>query len=555
MKKLIVFLTAITCISSIYADNRVPSLIKEATIYRSGAKLHNVADVRLAVGENTIVFEKLSLGCNPQSIQVRIKGNAKLMSASFRTNTTEIAKPDFVKGQKIQDSIEVLSENLARLSSETAILKQEERIIEQNQSRVGSGQGTVSNPISINELKDLVTYYRTRVTEIKNRLLDIAKQERKLQKQQGEMQDRYNKALQNESETAGEIVMQITSTMAQSVEITCIYLVNSASWKPLYDLRAESVDKPLNLIYKASVYQSSGVDWKNVKLHLSSAMPLVDNSRPILNPKYIDYQVIQYNAYGKNKANTEQFRVNSYQLQNSAQAPSMNDSKNYPPPPAAEEMRPELLDFQEDNTQSFNEVFDIEQLHTVLNNASAEQIIEYNAREIPAVYEYHAVPKVEPAVFLLAKITDYGKYNLLSGNANIFYKDTYIGQSYIDTKTTLDTLLLSLGRDEEIVIKRVKPTDVTTAPRLFNNHKKETIAYDIIIKNNKSVPISIEVLDQIPISKNSEIEVELDEKNGAEYNKDYGKLLWRIKVPERKNKTIRFSYTVKYPKDKVVNCH
>jgi uncharacterized protein YjbK len=115
--------------------------------------------------------------------------------------------------------------------------------------------------------------------------------------------------------------------------------------------------------------------------------------------------------------------------------------------------------------------------------------------------------------------------------------------------------LLSLGRDEEIVIKRVKPTDVTTAPRLFNNHKKETIAYDIIIKNNKSVPISIEVLDQIPISKNSEIEVELDERNGAEYNKDYGKLLWRIKVPERKNKTIRFSYTVKYPKDKVVNCH
>jgi uncharacterized protein (TIGR02231 family) len=554
MKKSILALTAIACISSLYAENRVPSLIKEATIYRSGAKLHNVADVRLIAGENTIVFEKLSLGCNPQSIQVRIKGNAKLMSAAFRTNTIETIKPDFTKGQKIQDSIEVLSESLARLSSETTILKQEEHIIEQNQSRVGSGQGTVSNPISINELKELVNYYRTRVTEIKSRLLDIAKQERKLQKQQGEMQERYNKALQNESETAGEIVMQITSAMAQSVEITCIYLVNSASWKPLYDLRAESVDKPLNLIYKASVYQSSGVDWKNVKLHLSSAMPLVDNSRPILSPKYIDYQVIQYNAYGKNKAMPAKENYNFYQLQNSAQAPMMNDAKVYPVP-AAEEIRPELIGFQEDNTQSFNEVFDIEALHTIVNNATDEQIIEYNAQEIPAIYEYHAVPKVEPAVFLLAKIIDYGKYNLLSGNANIFYKDTYIGQSYIDTKTTLDTLLLSLGRDEEIVIKRVKPTDVTTAPRLFNNHKKETIAYDIIIKNNKSVPISIEVLDQIPISKNSEIEVELDEKNGAEYNKDYGKLLWRIKVPERKNKTIRFSYTVKYPKDKVVNCH
>lgn len=548
MQKTIFYFFLFICYSNSYADNRVPSVVKEATVYRSGAKLHSVAEVRLIAGENQVVFEKLSLGCNPQSIQVKIKGNAQLMSATFRTNTIEKSKPDYAKVQKLQDSIDLLNENIERLRSEQGILQQEEKVIEQNQSRVGSGQGTATNPISINDLKELVSYYRTRVTEIKNRIFDINRQVKTIEKQRREVDTRYYKAMQIESETAGEIVMNLTSSMAQTVEITCIYLVNSASWQPLYDLRAESVDKPLNLVYKASIQQSTGVDWKNVKLHLSSAMPLANNSRPILTPKYIDYQIIAYKKTYKNEFLNDKAKVSEqlYQM-NSYQAP-------VPALPPAELAVEESAGNQEDNTQSFNEVFDVEALHTILNNASDQQIIQYNSQEIPAIYEYHAVPKLEPSVFLLAKITDYGKYNLLSGNANIFYKDTYIGQSYIDTKTTLDTLLLSLGRDEEVVIKRVKPTDVTYAPKLFNNYKKETIVYDIVIKNNKSVPISIEVLDQIPISKNAEIEVELDEKSDAEYNKDYGKLLWRLKVAERKNKTIRFKYTVKYPKDKVVNC-
>lgn len=545
-KKIIFLLFTFLSFSSVYADNKIPSVVKEVTIYRQGAKVHNVADVRLQSGENRIVFEKLSLGCNPQSIQVRIKGSAQLMTAAFRTNSNEIKKADQTKAQKLQDSIDLVNELRDKLGTEKNILEKEEKVIEQNQARVGSGQGTTTNPININDLKELVNYYRTRINDIHNRIFDINKEIKKLNKQLATLNDKYYRALQSEIETSGEIVMQINSSLAQTVEITCIYLINSASWEPLYDLRADAIDKPLNLTYKASIKQSSGLDWKNVKIHLSSAMPLTNNSRPILNPKYIDYQIVAKKNYYNDK-----LKVNEYQLSNSYQAPNIaikEEAVTAPPPSPLE-----TLDFQDENTQSFNEVFDIEPLHTVLNESQELQIIEYKKEDVPAIFEYHAVPKIEPSVFLLAKVIDYGKYNLLSGNANIFYKDTYIGQSYIDTKTTLDTLLLSLGRDEDIVIKRIKPTDVISPPRFLNNYKKEAIVFDIMIKNNKSIPIKIEVLDQIPISKNAEIEVELKEDSRAEYNKDYGRLLWRLDIEPRKNKTIRFSYTVKYPKDRVVN--
>ncbi|MBK6997566.1 MAG: DUF4139 domain-containing protein [Lewinellaceae bacterium] len=162
------------------------------------------------------------------------------------------------------------------------------------------------------------------------------------------------------------------------------------------------------------------------------------------------------------------------------------------------------------------------------------------------------MPKLEPSVFLLAKITDYGRFNLLPGVANIFYQDTYIGQTTVNPHTVTDTLLLSLGRDEQITVKRVQPKDFTEKRKVFSNTIKETYTYEIAIKNNKSIPIKVEILDQIPVSKQKEIVVELLEYEGATYNNEFGKLKWEIEIPANQNKRVRFSYSVKYPKDKAV---
>jgi uncharacterized protein (TIGR02231 family) len=173
-------------------------------------------------------------------------------------------------------------------------------------------------------------------------------------------------------------------------------------------------------------------------------------------------------------------------------------------------------------------------------------------KEMAAIYQYHAVPKVEPAVFLLAKIIDYGKYNLLPGTANIFFRETYVGQTTVNPNITSDTLLLSLGRDDQITIKRVQPKDFTERKKVLSNSIKEVYAFEITVKNNKTVPINIEFIDQVPISKQETIEVELLDKDGAEYVPTYGKLTWKLDIKPGQNKKVKFSYSMKYPKDKNV---
>jgi uncharacterized protein (TIGR02231 family) len=183
-----------------------------------------------------------------------------------------------------------------------------------------------------------------------------------------------------------------------------------------------------------------------------------------------------------------------------------------------------------------------------------EHIVRVQESDMKAIYEYHSVPKVDPAAFLLAKITDYGQYHLLPGRASIFYQDTYVGQSMIDPRTVGDTLLLSLGRDEAITIKRTKPVDVKSEKKIIGDTKKEVIEYEITIKNNKRAPISIEILDQVPISRQKDIEIEVDEKklSNAEYNSTYGKLLWKVNIEGNSSKKIRFGYILKYPKNQTI---
>jgi len=197
------------------------------------------------------------------------------------------------------------------------------------------------------------------------------------------------------------------------------------------------------------------------------------------------------------------------------------------------------------------EEFEITAPQSIVSGAEP-QTVRYKEEQMDAIYQYHAVPKMDPGIFLLAKIPNYGRYGLLSGTAQIFFKDTYVGQSEIDTKTVSDTLLLSLGRDEDISIKRVKPTDLAYTPKFLNNFKRELVAYDIVVENNKKIPINIEILDQIPVSKQDDITVELEERSGAQYSADFGKLLWHLEVPAYGSKTLRFKYWLKYPKDRTV---
>ncbi|HLP95883.1 MAG TPA: DUF4139 domain-containing protein [Saprospiraceae bacterium] len=520
-------------------DHRLSPQVQEVTVYRSGAKVSSVGSVKVSSGKSKVIFENLSPWFDPNSLQVRIKGSASLLSAVFQIKTPAPI-PENPRAPVLRDSLLWLSDDMVRIRDERDVLDAEKVLIDRKMDQVGTGSDGPNHHISLTvaELRELSAFYRQRLGEIRERLLQLTIRERKLNELYLKLQQELQRIQPNASNNTGEIVLQIETDAPQQLEIICNYLVSQAGWTPLYDLRSEGMEKPLRLLYKAKVFNGSGFDWKGVRMKLSTANPLANNDRPILTPIYVNYRIY---------AAIPESNVEKDALYNMMQVPSAPIARDLERSTGSADDGEIVEIFAPDNTDELMANFDVKKPQDVLSDGQ-ENIVELEEMDIPAAYEYHAVPKLDPAIYLLAKITDYGRYNLLPGIANVFYQDTYIGQTSINPQTVADTMLLSLGRDEQITIKRVQPKELTERKKIFSNTVKETYTYEIVVKNNKSLPVRVEILDQIPVSRQKDIVVELEDKDGAEYQEEFGKLKWELEVPANQNKRIRFTYTVKYPK-------
>jgi len=194
--------------------------------------------------------------------------------------------------------------------------------------------------------------------------------------------------------------------------------------------------------------------------------------------------------------------------------------------------------------------FSIDIPYSVPSNGK-KYTVEIETYELPAEYEYRCTPKLDEDAFLTAMVSGWAEYNFLNGEANIFFEGTYVTKTYLNVDNITDTLPVSLGRDENIVIKRTRLKDFEKNQFLSGN-KKETIGWEISVRNKKREPIRIIIDDQVPVSTTKEITVDVEEISGAEHSEEKGFLRWEMTVPPDKTEKVIFRYSVKYPKKRTL---
>jgi len=181
---------------------------------------------------------------------------------------------------------------------------------------------------------------------------------------------------------------------------------------------------------------------------------------------------------------------------------------------------------------------------------------EYNlligGETIKAIYEFHSTPKLDKDAFLVARIINWQDYDLLDATAGIFYEGTFTGKTRLSASLATDTLDISLGRDKSIMIERKKVKDYTTNQFLGSNRTVQR-AWEISLRNNKKLPVTLIVFDQYPVSKEKDIEVELVDNGGAKVEKETGMLKWEVILEPGQVKKLNFKYSVKYPKERILS--
>lgn len=200
-------------------------------------------------------------------------------------------------------------------------------------------------------------------------------------------------------------------------------------------------------------------------------------------------------------------------------------------------------------TTSF--VFKVDDPYSV-KTTGEKLTVDIKNHQLEAKYQYYAIPKIDPDAFLISQLTDWGQFNLLEGEANLFFEGTFVGTTILDPKAFSDTLDISLGRDKSITIEREAIQEFTKM-RSFGSNKAETRSFKIKIRNEKDYGINLTIFDQIPIPAINQITVSTEEISDGILEERTGIISWEMDLMSRQQTEKILTYEVKYPKyEKVV---
>jgi uncharacterized protein (TIGR02231 family) len=515
MKKLKTSLLFLFSVSVALAQNPIftSAKLEKATIFLNQAQLDNSASTKIPAGQSKIIIENIANTVNSSSIQVQGKGDFMLMGVNFIPN-------HLIKNQNIyQDSIDIVSLEIENLNMLLSVTDNERKMLMANSNVKGDSKNLTSV-----ELTEMTELFRKKLTDIGSRELKL-KREQKLLEQKTSSLRKQMAEYQNSRLPLGQIEISVNAAKPTTAQLQISYIAHNAGWTPTYDIRVKDTQSPVEILQKANVFQNTGLNWENINLVLSTANPSVSATKPELSPYYLRFYSPQ--VFSKSK---EVYRT--------AAAPA-NAMAN-------QEMET-VADVINVVSTALSVNYEIKIPYSIASGGKGE-IVDIQKMTHPASFKTVITPKLNTNAFLTAELNDWEKLNLISGEANIYFENRFVGKSYINEQETDRELKLSLGRDARIVAER-KSIENFKSRKILGSTTKVDVGYRIIIKNLKSETIKLVVEDQIPVSQDNRIEVEVLEISKAVLNPEDGKLLWELELGASQNKELLLKYQVKHPKD------
>jgi len=515
-------------------EKEIKAEIKHVTVFPDRAQIDHETSISLLPGKSILKLAGLSPYIDAQSIQVKGYGEFTILSVNQQNNYLQNLE-DSPEVKSIRSQIEILQAKVEDETVAITILNEKEDFLVANRAVLNK-----ETTFSLEQLKNVMDLYTNNMDQIKTTTLKKQRLIKDYNKQIAVLQQQVASKLSRQQLPSGEILVTVNSEKQVTGKLTLSYVVSNAGWYPSYDIRVDDIKNPVAIFYKANVFQNSGVDWKDVKLSFSNATPWVAGNIPILNPWFVDYyypisRSLQGKAAGISAKRSE--------------APVMMEMARADKAMEVNEMETAPVAVQKQVGET-TIIFDVATPYTIQSDGKI-QTVEIQRITALADYKYVTLPKLSPLAYLTANITDWAKLSLQSGEATLYFENSFVGKSTLDVNQLKDTLTISLGTDNSILVKREKRKDFTSR-KVFGSNRTDTYSFLLTVRNNKSNTVKITINDQIPVSSNSGITVDAIELSGGKLNGQTGEIKWDLELKSQETKQLVLTYSVKYPKDKTV---
>ncbi len=522
------------------ADVDTSSAIDAVTVYPDGATVTRVIALDLASGDNTLVARDFPLSLDPSSLRVEGEAGARLTIGTIDARPPRAAPP--VNLPELDKRIEALRDQRADLQGTIDSANARRKFAQHFAEASPAGLGDKGEARPITEWRAAFAAVAEEIATADTAIRDAARKQREIDRQLAQLE------AERSAKPSGKLEVRIDVAAAAATKATLrvTYAVRNARWLPLYDARLDTGAKDrkpqLELIRRAEVTQSTGEDWSNVALGVSTVRIRRGGSAPELNSLVAQYpQPPRPMALG---AASELAQPAPRTRQ--AQSPAMAKVAD-----ALERV---------DEQQAVAEIGDFQATYKIpgrvsLGAADGAKSLRINSMNVPADLAVRAAPVMDPTAFLEASFKQTDEAALLPGKVAIYRDGVFVGRGKLSGSAKDDIVRLGFGADDKIKIERaVLKRNEGSAGLLVTTSKTDERSFKTTIRNGHDFAIKVAIEDQLPVSENEDIVVEMlpatTTPTASNIRDKRGVLEWSFDAKPGEVKDINFAWRIRWPKDK-----
>ncbi len=262
---------------------KVTATLKHVTVFTNGAQVERAHSANLLAGEQVITFTGLSPYTDVKSMQIKARGKLTVLGVNYRT-----IHPDSLQRIKqlreAEKLVKLTDEKERELKAQLEVVNAQLELVKTNCS---TGSRTAVTPLA--NIKELNNYYAQETLELKKKVIAIDQELAKLADIREKQEKTVDSIAHLKLKSIIEADLKLQVPQAGKVEFDLTYYVKNAGWYPTYDLRSDGLGQPLQLSYKAHMFQKTKEEWNNIPVTLSSANPSLSNIAPELRTYWLNF--------------------------------------------------------------------------------------------------------------------------------------------------------------------------------------------------------------------------------------------------------------------------